>query len=102
VEKEVISDSRYRPVKIKTFIFHAEFMEHIESRKGEITEIYNNYADTLENHPDYHERKSMAVPGEIKLEQYVTYCRERAAENYTNETAQEAEERFEKFLALLD
>ena len=75
--------------------------ERKENDPNSITEIYGGYADELEHNPNYERLKKVAVPGEMTIEQYVGYLRERAADNYTNQTAREEEERFRKFVTVL-
>jgi len=69
---------------------------------GSVAEIYNSYADNLEHHPSYKRLKAAAIPGVMTIEQYVGYLRERAAENYTNQTAQEEEREFQQALNILN
>lgn len=65
--------------------------------------IYSDYARQIRNHPNFEARKKMSVPFDGRnLEQYVAYCEERAAENYTNELPGEAEAKFRAFLGILE
>lgn len=72
------------------------------SRSTSLAELYAEFADSLESHPNYEARKDRAPAGEMTLKQYVGYCRERATENYTNELAGEMAKRFKQYLELLD
>jgi hypothetical protein len=80
----------------------ADHEQQPDTRQGGAAELYSGFADEIENHPNYDARKDIVVPFDVSLNQFVAYCRERAEENYTNETMHEAEERFRKYLALLE
>lgn len=72
-----------------------------DMRPRPITELYRSFADTIEAHPNYQSRKGIATSSDVTLEQFVAYCRERAEENYTNETERSAQRRFQKYYDLL-
>jgi len=64
-------------------------------RPRQIIELYQGFADTIENNPNYPSQKTAVVPGDVTIKQFVGYCRERAGENYTNETGEGARKRFQ-------
>ena len=72
-----------------------------DSQRRPIATLYEGFAVTIENHPNYAARKNPALPGYMTLKQFMRYCRERSDDNYTNERGREAQERIRKYFALL-
>lgn len=69
-------------------------------------EIFPGYLDAaniIERHPNYEARRKRAIPFFMTLEQYVVYCKERAADfSSTNESVEDAQKHFDEALRILN
>jgi|GEM_PF-4263282 len=70
---------------------------------NEPKEWYANAANEITAHPKYEEKKTQSNGQDhLTLEQYITYCHERSADNYTNQTADEMRSEFNRFWRFLN